>query len=210
MLDLLNVVRRAASDPAQARAAWRRTAKCRGLVAASEGRLAAAIRLLETARHEVPWRDEEIEANLAELRTIRRLERRLEVAPNDAAAVLELGKAYFSQERSEEALAMFRRAIALAPGLAEAHALLGAELHWRGQVADAEAAYRAALRIDPRHVSAVLHYASLLRGGPLGAAFSYPDRPPTAAQAMDALRAVTAAMAGDERIKGECIKDLSA
>src|SRR5437588_1136461 len=82
-------------EPDSARRAWERSLKARGLNAAREGRLQEAIRLLERARVETPWRDEEIEANLVELHTIRRLEKKLELRPYDATTLLALGKAYF-------------------------------------------------------------------------------------------------------------------
>ena len=165
--------------PEPARRAWEKTAKARGLAAAREGRLQEAIRLLEQARHEAPWHDEEVEANLAELRTIRRLEKKLEMRPNDAPTLIQLGKAYFAQERGEAALDCFRRAAKAAPGYAEAHAMIGLELHFRGDAAGAEAAYREALRIQPSHQLASLYLKDLLRGEPPGgtaAGEAAPDR----------------------------------
>jgi tetratricopeptide (TPR) repeat protein len=155
-------------QPDSARRAWEKTAKARGLAAAREGRLQEAIRLLERARSETPWRDEEVEANLGELRTIRRLEKKLELRPNDAPTLLQLGKAYFAQERGDAALDCFRRAARAAPSFAEAHAMIGLELHFRGDQADAEAAYQEALRIQPSHQLAKLYLADLRRGDPPG------------------------------------------
>src|SRR5687767_3995029 len=138
-------------QPDSARRAWEKTAKARGLAAAREGRLQEAIRLLERARSDTPWRDDEVEANLTELRTIRRLEKKLELRPNDAPTLLTLGKAYFAQERGDAALDCFRRAAKAAPTFAEAHAMIGLELHFRGDQEEAEAAYQEALRIQPSH-----------------------------------------------------------
>ena len=154
--------------PEPAKKAWEKTAKARGLAAAREGRLQEAIRLLEQARHEAPWRDEEVEANLNELRTIRRLEKKLELRPNDAPTLIQLGKAYFAQERGDAALDCFRRAAKAAPSYAESHAMIGLELHFRGDAAGAEAAYREALRIQPSHQLASLYLKDLLRGEPPG------------------------------------------
>ena len=97
-----------------------------------------------------------------------RLERRLEVRPNDINTLLELGKAYFSQERSDDSLRTFRRAADLAPNCAEAHTHLAMELHLRGAHEEAAAAYRRALDINPREFNAVVYYADLLCGRPLG------------------------------------------
>ena len=155
-------------QPEPARRAWEQTAKARGLAAAKHGRLQDAIRLLEQARTETPWRDEEIEANLSELRTIRRLEKKLEVRPNDTPTLIALGKAYFAQERGDAALDCFSRASRAAPNFAEAHAMIGLELHFRGETSGAEAAYREALRIDSNHQLASLYLRDLLRGEPPG------------------------------------------
>jgi tetratricopeptide (TPR) repeat protein len=154
--------------PESARRQWEQTAKARGLAAAREGHLQAAIRLLERARVEAPWRDEEVEASLAELRAIRRLEKKLELRPNDALTLLALGKAYFAQERGDAALDCFRRAARVSPTFAEAHAMIGLELHFRGELQDAEAAYREALRLHPGHQLATLYLRDLLRGDPPG------------------------------------------
>lgn len=155
-------------QPEPARRAWEQTAKARGLAAAKQGRLQEAIRLLEQARTETPWRDEEIEANLSELRTIRRLEKRLELRPNDAPTLIAVGKAYFAQERGEAALDCFSRAARAAPTFAEAHAMIGLELHFRGDTGGAEAAYREALRHDANHRLAAMYLRDLLRGEPPG------------------------------------------
>jgi len=161
-------IREVGKDAAAAREAWLRSSKCRGLQAGREGHVAEAIRLLEEARHQIRWSDPEIDSNLAELRTIRRLERRLEVSPNDINVLIQLGKAYFSQERSDDSLRTFRRAADLAPNCAEAHTHLAMELHLRGAHEEAAAAYRRALDINPREFNAVVYYADLLCGRPLG------------------------------------------
>ena len=161
-------LRALARQPEAARQAWEKTPKARGLAAAREGRLQEAIRLLEHARTETPWRDEEVEANLGELRAIRRLERKLELRPNDAPTLVTLGKAYFAQERGDAALACFQRATRAAPRFAEAYAMSGLELHFRGQTDAAEEAYREALRLQPGHQLATLYLRDLLRGDPPG------------------------------------------
>jgi tetratricopeptide (TPR) repeat protein len=155
-------------QPAAARQAWEKTAKARGLAAARDGRLQEAIRLLEHARTETPWRDEEVEANLGELRAIRRLERKLELRPNDAPTLVALGRAYFAQERGDAALECFQRATRVAPRFPEAHAMTGLELHFRGETEGAERAYREGLRLQPGHQLAGLYLRDLLRGDPPG------------------------------------------
>jgi tetratricopeptide (TPR) repeat protein len=142
--------------------------KARGLAAARDGHLQEAIRLLERARAQIPWRDEEVEANLAELHAIRRLEKKLELRPNDPTTLLALGKAYFAQERGDAALSCFQRATVVAPRFAEAHAMIGLELHFRGQLPDAEAAYREALRLQPSHQLAATYLRDLKNGEPPG------------------------------------------
>ena len=124
--------------------------------------------MLERARAATPWQDEEIEANLAELHTIRRLEKKLELRPNDAATLVALGKAYFAQEHGDLALDCFQRAAAAAPRMAEAHAMVGLELHFRGDNRGAEAAYREALRLQPGYPMAAQYLRDLLNGEPPG------------------------------------------
>ncbi len=162
-------------QPEAARQAWEKTAKARGLAAARAGRLPEAIRLLEHARTETPWHDEEVEANLGELRTIRRLEKKLELRPNDAPTLIALGRAYFAQERGEAALDCFRRATRVAPTYAEGHAMTGLELHFRGHAGEAEASYREALRLQPGHRLATLYLRDLLRGEPPGGDADLPE-----------------------------------
>jgi len=187
-------IREVGKDVAAAREAWQRSSKCRGLHAAREGRVVEAIRLLEEARHQIHWLDPEIDSNLAELRTIRRLERRLEIRPNDVPTLLELGKAYFSQERSDDSLRTFQRAVALAPASADAHTHLAMELHLRGAHDEAAACYRRALGINPREFNAVVYYADLLCERPLGA--TLPEETPVGAYAK-ALPIVNRAMTAE-------------
>jgi len=173
-------------QPEPARKAWEKTAKARGLAAARRGRLQDAIRLLEQARSDTAWRDDEVEANLAELRAIRRIEKKLELRPNDAPALIMLGKAYFAQERGDLALDCFKRAAKASAGYAEAHAMIGLELHFRGDAAGAEAAYREALRLQPSHQLAALYLKDLLRGDPPGGSVAGMDEPEETGQAGEA------------------------
>lgn len=155
-------------NPLPARRAWEQSAKARGLAAARAGRVPEAIRHFEAARAQSPYPDEEIEFNLKELRLIRRLERRLELRPNDLAAVLDLGKAYFAQERAENALACFQRAVKIAPESAEAHSLYALELHYRGQYDACIEGYQTALRLMPGHPRAAMFIQDALQGRPPG------------------------------------------
>ncbi|HEV2123140.1 MAG TPA: tetratricopeptide repeat protein, partial [Chloroflexota bacterium] len=98
------------------------------------------------------------------------LKKKLETLPNDALTILALGKAYFAQERGDDALDCFQRAAKASPSFAEAHAMVGLELHFRGDAAGAEAAYREALRHQPGHALASLYLKDLLQGDPPGGA----------------------------------------
>jgi tetratricopeptide (TPR) repeat protein len=93
----------------------------------------------------------------------------------DAALFLEAGKL-------DEAEPLVRRAIAAAPGNADAHNLLGTILDQRGQTQAAEREYRAALRFNPHSIAARAN---------LGVLLARTGRSDTAAQAFEAvLRAV--------------------
>ncbi|MDC6168251.1 XrtA/PEP-CTERM system TPR-repeat protein PrsT [Paucibacter sp. XJ19-41] len=63
--------------------------------------------------------------------------------------------------RPVEAMAAAERALALAPGLAEAHYQQGAVLHVRGDERNAQTAYERALKIDARHLEARLARAGI-------------------------------------------------
>ena len=139
--------------PEEVRQAWLQTPKARGLAAAQEGRLPAAIRLLEQARRENTWADPDLDAHISELRAIRRYRRRLQNRPNDPEAMVELGKALMAQELADEALACFRKATVLAPTYAEAYTMVGLELQYRGDLSGAEEAYRQSLRCDPSQLA---------------------------------------------------------
>ena len=62
----------------------------------------------------------------------------------------------------DEAIAAYRRAIALDPGHANAYSNLGSLLRATGRVAEAEAAYRAAIRLNPDHIDAYTNLGILL------------------------------------------------
>jgi len=170
-LPVLGRLYRLAHDPRaieELRERWANSALVRGRAAAQEGRWADALRLLEQARRERPWPDENLDADLNEIRAIRRLQQRLAARPNDPLLLVQLGRALMGQEQGDEALECFRRAVAVAPTYAEAHAMIALELHYRGDLEGARVAYEEALRLDPAQPLARLYYPDLQRGEPLG------------------------------------------
>jgi tetratricopeptide (TPR) repeat protein len=98
------------------------------------------------------------------LRGEERLEEALEVGKQglviDAAAkelYNNLGGAYSDLGRHDEAVAMYRRYIELAPEEPNAHDSLGLGLQWAGRYAEAIAAYERALAIKPDFRLATIH-----------------------------------------------------
>jgi tetratricopeptide (TPR) repeat protein len=146
---LLVRLRALARHPAAAQRAWLASTKARALIASASGKTAQAIQLFERARAEIAFTDPDIEASLSELRAIRRLERRLELHPNDVRSLVGLAQAYYIQERDDASLDCLHRALRVAPDCAEAHSLLAAQLHSMGDYDAAVAEYRAALRLSP-------------------------------------------------------------
>lgn len=109
-------------------------------------------------------------------------EKALNLAPA-APSHYNLGNLYLRRRQYEPAAEQFRRALALAPGQAEAHARLGATLGYLARYDEAEAALGEALRLKPdlaaahgnlaavlsaqqRHGEAVAHYRDALRLAP--------------------------------------------
>jgi tetratricopeptide (TPR) repeat protein len=78
------------------------------------------------------------------------------LAPNDAEAHSNLGISLAQQDRTEEALSSFERAIALKPDFPEAHLNLGFALFKQKRTEEATASYRRALTLRPGYVDA--HY----------------------------------------------------
>ena len=68
--------------------------------------------------------------------------------PDDARGYNNLGIVYLARRRPEDAIASYKRAIALAPNLATAHYNLGHAYHKQGKMKPAIAAYQQALTID--------------------------------------------------------------
>jgi tRNA A-37 threonylcarbamoyl transferase component Bud32 len=73
----------------------------------------------------------------------------LEKAPDDPAALLELGYAQLRQGRAEEGLATIDRALALKPGSGLGHLYRAEALEKLGRVQEAVAEYRLAASLDP-------------------------------------------------------------
>ena len=65
--------------------------------------------------------------------------------------------------KSDEAIASFRRTLALSPDYAEAHNNLGNALQERGQVPDAETCYRQAVSLKPDYTEALNNLGNALR-----------------------------------------------
>lgn len=63
----------------------------------------------------------------------------------------------------EEAMAAYRRALELDPGLADAHVNLGRLLHERGEAAEAERHYRLALAVRPEDATAAFNLGVALQ-----------------------------------------------
>ncbi len=82
--------------------------------------------------------------------------------PAYALGWLNLGNAMRDQQRAQDALACYERAIALDSDLADAHNNLGSVLHGLGQLEAAEAAYRRALAIAPDHALVQCNLVSVL------------------------------------------------
>jgi Tfp pilus assembly protein PilF len=67
------------------------------------------------------------------------------------------------QGRTEEAVAWYRKAIALEPGDAELHNAIGIVLREQGRAAEAEASFRAAISLVPNHAGAHNNLGNALR-----------------------------------------------
>ncbi|MBI2585035.1 MAG: tetratricopeptide repeat protein, partial [Rhodospirillales bacterium] len=78
------------------------------------------------------------------------LRRVLAEAPDEPDALHFLGLAEFRKGRAEDAARLISRAVAIKPDAAEFHFHLAETLRPRGKNAEAEAAYRRALEIEPK------------------------------------------------------------
>ena len=92
--------------------------------------------------------------------------RAIQLKPDYAEPHSNLGVAWKEQRKSDDSLACYRRAVELKPDYVEAQGNLGIALVEIGDLAGAEDAFRAALRLDGRF--ALAHYQlAVLRGGKL-------------------------------------------
>ncbi len=87
----------------------------------------------------------------------------------DALARLQQASDLLRQERREEAVNLLRALVREAPGLAQAHRLLGVALSETGDWLGAEAAFREALAVEPSLLSAAVGLAEALRYADRGA-----------------------------------------
>jgi predicted TPR repeat methyltransferase len=87
----------------------------------------------------------------------------LEQVPDHADAMHYAGVLAHQQGRSDEALALIQKSLALAPGQADWHSNLGIVLKARARLDEAVQAFRGAIALDPRHVNAYNNLGVLLR-----------------------------------------------
>ncbi len=85
----------------------------------------------------------------------------LNEAPREAEIWNTLGETYYPQQKLDEAIGAFEKAVALRPDLAEAHNNLGAAKLLQGNVAGAEQAFHEAVRIKPDFAAAQKNLAAL-------------------------------------------------
>ncbi len=86
----------------------------------------------------------------------------LRTAPENAAALSELGSVYASQGKAAEAIARYEKAVAVDPELPQAWNSLGSLLLESGDAKKAEDAFRTALRFRPNYLEARNNIGSLL------------------------------------------------
>ncbi len=82
-------------------------------------------------------------------KAVKRYEKAVEKAPDDAESQQNLGIAYLKVQRWADAEATLRKAAQLSPGSAVIHAALGQALEKTGKAKEALDEYKAALAIDP-------------------------------------------------------------
>jgi len=89
-------------------------------------------------------------------------EREIELAPEHAGAVNNLGSALYKLGRYPEAKERFLQAIAIDPNLAEAHTNLGTLLRGAGGIAESELSFRRALKLNASDLDAAANLALTL------------------------------------------------
>jgi predicted TPR repeat methyltransferase len=105
----------------------------------------------------------------------RLLMRVLETAPEHARALHYAGVLAHQEGRSDDAIALVEKSLALEPDRADYHSNLGIVLQSAGRLAAAIDAFRRAIAIDPRHANAYSNLGVLLRaaGTPVEAEAAY-------------------------------------
>lgn len=81
-------------------------------------------------------------------------QQRLRINPNDAAALVQLGRTVLAQKRPADAEAYFRQATRLAPQMDDAQYYLGLACRLQNRPAEAAAAFRRTLELNPKHARA--------------------------------------------------------
>ena len=99
-----------------------------------------------------------------------------EMDPRSAEARNNLGRILASKGRLEDAIPYFQKAVEIDPDFVEAQQFLGAALYYaRGQVPEALAHWRAALRVQPDLLPALNEVAHLLAASPEAAVRNGPE-----------------------------------
>ena len=81
-------------------------------------------------------------------------QQRLRINPNDAAALVQLGRTVLAQKRPADAEAYFRQATRLAPQMDDAQYYLGLACRLQNRPAEAASAFRRTLELNPKHARA--------------------------------------------------------
>lgn len=101
-----------------------------------------------------------LQGKLADAENI--LQRQAKRAPKSAAVWFNLGHVMRDQQRRQEAIDCYEKAVALEPDMPDARNALGSALHSKLRFAEAEAQYRACIRLSPEHLQAHFNLASVL------------------------------------------------
>lgn len=79
--------------------------------------------------------------------------------PDEPEALNAMGLVRFEQHNADAALALFRRAVARKPDLADAHNNIGNVLREEGKLDAARTAYQRAIELDTHEVAYFVNYA---------------------------------------------------
>ncbi len=104
------------------------------------------------------------EARLSEgKQRIAALEKMLEKNPKNVQAVVQLGNAYLSTGRNDEAVAAFQKALELTPQDPDVLTQLGVSYRRLGKSSDAAESFRRALKLNPGHPFALVNLGIVLQ-----------------------------------------------